>query len=68
MTIPPAIVAHPASGALVSTKRMQLIGPEVKELQRRCWGDAGSVCGAPADLGQMLLLIPLSLQPFKPRP
>ena len=59
---------------LVSTKRMQLIGPEVKELQRRYKGDRVKIQQATAQLykergvspagclpafGQMLLLIPL---------
>jgi YidC/Oxa1 family membrane protein insertase len=59
---------------LVSTKRMQLIGPEVKEIQRRFKGDRVKIQQATAQLykergvspagclpafGQMLLLIPL---------
>lgn len=59
---------------LVSTKRMQMIGPEVKELQRRYKGDRVKIQQATAALykergvspagclpafGQMLLLIPL---------
>ncbi len=59
---------------LVSTKRMQMIGPEVKELQRRFKGDRVKIQQATAQLykergvspagclpafGQMLLLIPL---------
>ncbi len=59
---------------LVSTKRMQLIGPEVKELQRRYKGDRVKIQQATSQLykergvspagclpafGQMLLLIPL---------
>ena len=59
---------------LVSTKRLQMIGPEVKELQRRYKGDRVKIQQATAALykergvspagclpafGQMLLLIPL---------